>query len=145
MAAKYFRSKQLTVMQQVLRMKTLHPQFSVSIGSCRAVWTGVVVPSSLSEGYIVQVIYDQGRSPHISVLSPKLRRREDGKRIPHTYPGDYLCLYFPPAREWHANKFIADTIIPWISLWLFYYEGWLATDEWHGGGIEHGDGDKDLT
>lgn len=144
MAAKYFSPKQLTVMQQVLRMKTLHPQFSVSIGKGRAVWTGEVTPSALSERYVVQVIYKQGRSPRISVLSPKLRRRADGKPIPHTYPGDELCLYFPPAREWHTNKFIAETIVPWISLWLFYYEGWLATGDWLGGGVEHGDGDKNL-
>jgi len=29
---------------------------------------------------------------------------------------------------------IADTIIAWASEWLFFYELWLATGEWHGGG-----------
>lgn len=130
------------MMQQMLRVKSLHPQFSVSVTARRAVWIGEVRPSALSESYRVQVVYEQGRRPRISVLSPKLRRREDDRPIPHTYPGDFLCLYFPPAREWHPNKFIAETIIPWISLWLFYYEGWLATGEWLGGGIEHGEGEK---
>jgi hypothetical protein len=143
MAAKYFRAKHLTVMQQVLRMKALHPQFSVSATAFRAAWTGEVTPSALSETYVVRVTYEPGRHPRTSVLSPKLRRREDGRPIPHTYAGDFLCLYFPRAREWRADKFIADTIIPWISLWLFYYEGWLATGEWLGGGIDHGGGEKD--
>lgn len=29
---------------------------------------------------------------------------------------------------------IANTIVPWTSEWLFYYEIWLATGQWHGGG-----------
>jgi hypothetical protein len=37
---------------------------------------------------------------------------------------------------------IATTIIPWLSLWLYYYEVWHATGEWMGGGIEHGDATK---
>lgn len=29
---------------------------------------------------------------------------------------------------------ISDTIIPWVADWLLYYELWLATGEWLGGG-----------
>ena len=29
-----------------------------------------------------------------------------------------------------------ETIVPWASLWLYYYEVWHATGEWLGGG-EH--------
>lgn len=25
-------------------------------------------------------------------------------------------------------------IVPWTSLWLYFFEDWLATDEWKGGG-----------
>jgi hypothetical protein len=31
--------------------------------------------------------------------------------------------------------FIDKTIVPWCYLWLFYFEDWLATGEWKGGGI----------
>jgi hypothetical protein len=31
---------------------------------------------------------------------------------------------------------IAHTIIPWSVLWFYFFEGWLATGEWEGGG-EH--------
>ncbi len=34
---------------------------------------------------------------------------------------------------------LADTILPWASLWLFYYEVWLATGEWVGGGEHPGE------
>jgi hypothetical protein len=30
--------------------------------------------------------------------------------------------------------FVADTIVPWIDLWLINYEYWLATGIWFGGG-----------
>ena len=29
---------------------------------------------------------------------------------------------------------IADTIVPWTAEWLVYYEIWLMTGEWYGGG-----------
>jgi hypothetical protein len=29
---------------------------------------------------------------------------------------------------------VADYIIPWISCWLYFYEVWLATGTWIGGG-----------
>jgi hypothetical protein len=32
--------------------------------------------------------------------------------------------------------YIADTIVPWAALWLVFYEYWLATGLWLGGG-EH--------
>jgi hypothetical protein len=45
-----------------------------------------------------------------------------------------LCLYLPSADEWMPTQLIAETIVPWTSLWLFYYETWHATGEWLGGG-----------
>jgi hypothetical protein len=38
---------------------------------------------------------------------------------------------------------IADTIIPWTSEWLFFYELWLASGEWHGGGHDPLSDEKD--
>lgn len=29
---------------------------------------------------------------------------------------------------------IANTIVPWAVEWLFFYEVWLVTGEWGGGG-----------
>jgi hypothetical protein len=29
---------------------------------------------------------------------------------------------------------LAMTVIPWISEWLYFYELWLVTGEWLGGG-----------
>jgi hypothetical protein len=52
------------------------------------------------------------------------------------YDQERLCLYRPHRREWTPAMMIANTIIPWISEWLYFYELWLVTGEWLGGG-EH--------
>jgi hypothetical protein len=39
---------------------------------------------------------------------------------------------------------IAETIIPWTSEWLYFYELWVFTGEWHGGGHAPGS-DEDKT
>lgn len=59
-------------------------------------------------------------------------------KIPHLYPNGSLCLYYPDYNEWHANDSWADSIIPWTSLWLYFFELWIATGEWLGGGIHPG-------
>lgn len=38
---------------------------------------------------------------------------------------------------------IADTIVPWTSLWLHHYEIWLATGIWCGKNEEHPEKDED--
>jgi hypothetical protein len=30
---------------------------------------------------------------------------------------------------------LATTTVPWALLWLFYFESWLVTGAWDGGGI----------
>ena len=129
--------------QQHQRMSALHPQFSLlELKPHLAAWQGRVQPSPLSDTYTVRVRYEKYKGPRILVISPVLRLREGAASIPHTYVGNKLCLYYPDYEEWSSDKYIAETIVPWVSLWLLYYEGWLATGEWLGGGIEHGGGSK---
>jgi len=124
-------------------MKRLHPQFKETVKTEKVQWIGTLTPSGLTNTYVISVSYELGVSPRVSVISPELQSRAEGQRIPHTYKGDYPCLYFPWNKEWTPNKLIALTIIPWASLWLYYYEVWLATGVWLGGGIEH-DQSEDL-
>src|SRR5262245_50222071 len=52
------------------------------------------------------------------------------------YPLNTLCLFLGN-REWHQSIPIADTLVPWASEWLLFYELWLATGgQWLGEG-EH--------
>lgn len=133
MGAKFFKVRRLTIVQQVFAMRQIHPRFECAGKGNEATWLGLVRPSSMSQEYQVKIIYKLGDPPKVWVLSPQLERRSDGKPIPHVYGGPRPCLYLPG--EWNPDRYIADTIVPWTSLWLYYYEVWHATGEWLGGGV----------
>jgi hypothetical protein len=129
--------------QQQQRMRSLHPQFELlKLKPNLVVWQGTVYPLPLSLTYLIRIRYEKYRSPQVSVISPILELHEEASSLPHTFTGDYLCLYYSDYHEWTSDKYVAETIVPWISLWLLYYEAWLATGKWLGGGIEHGSGEK---
>lgn len=92
-------------------------------------------PDSLCREYKVEVRYTGG-IPEVKVLDPPLQRHAGSSRIPHMYKQQRLCLYHPNYGDWTPSKLLADTIVPWISEWLYYYEIWLVTGHWGGGG-EH--------
>ncbi len=141
----YFRakSKRLGMPQQHQRMSVLHPNFGLlNLRPKLVSWQGQVKPLPLSDTYTVQIRYEKYRGPQVWIISPKLELHDGYSSIPHTYVGDYLCLYYPDYDEWTSAKYVAETIVPWISLWLMYYEAWLATGEWLGGGIKHQPKDK---
>jgi hypothetical protein len=100
-------------------------------------WRAVVQPTPLSDWYKIKIVYHQDRTtlPRVWVIDPALQRR-DGKLPPHLYREGNLCLFLPRANEWDSSKPIALTILSWTSLWLYFYELWLATGQWYGGG-EH--------
>lgn len=83
-----------------------------------------------------------GRRPEAYVLQPDLQQLAGGRRPPHIY--DYLngctrlCLFMPSSDEWTPQSWLSDTMLPWTISWLRYYELWLDTDEWEGGGKHPG-------
>lgn len=86
--------------------------------------------------YTVEVSYRLGDSPNVYVLDPALKKRAGSDEpIPHMYSATRLCLYLPRAGEWNKGMYLSQTILPWTSLWLYYYEVWHATGEWLGGGV----------
>lgn len=34
---------------------------------------------------------------------------------------------------------IDQTMVPWSILWLFYFEEWLVSNDWKGGGVHSGE------
>jgi len=99
----------------------------------------------LSVVYTVEIDYALGYKPKAYVLSPSLRSYDEKIKIPHIYENDgpRPCLFLPDNNEWTGNKLIAETIIPWLSLWLFYYEIWLSTGKWLGEGHFSATGKKE--
>ena len=102
----------------------------------RMIWRGNVRPTVMSETYLVEIDYRISEHPDVRVLCPELVRYQD-QSLPHVYPGDLLCLYFPGAKhpEWTPAMWLSETILPWSALWLEFYEHWVVTGQWFGGGV----------
>ena len=132
---KYFLQPMVLVADQAFAMKKLFPDFRCRFANGSAIWTGDLQPNFLSDRYRVRVSYNPNKTPFVNVITPELIER-GSEPIPHMYSKKRLCLFHPRKREWNHRMLIAETIIPWTSLWLFYYEIWQTTGEWLGGG-EH--------
>jgi hypothetical protein len=89
--------------------------------------------------YTVKLCYRLGWRPEVRVLHPTLQVRDGADQIPHSFGDNQLCLHLDG--EWRPTMSLADTIVPWTSDWLLYYELWLATGAWQGGG--HGEPQPD--
>lgn len=124
----------LSLSVQVGKLRKHFPQAKVALKLGQLTWRADLTPTALSRTYSVKLQLGKDRVPRVWLLSPKLETRS-GKRAPHLYPDDRLCVYLPSAREWTTAMPLVDTIVPWVSEWLAHYEVWLATEVWTGGGV----------
>lgn len=126
-------------MQQALRLQQQFPEERAPRVRAGALsWSVSLQPTPLSLTYRVAVRYRQGQRPRVTVVSPRLDSRPD-ELLPHVYPGEELCLYY--GREFvGTEQFIADTIVPWASEWLYFYEHWMSTGVWLGAEAPHAPG-----
>jgi hypothetical protein len=133
---KRFRTPALTLGQQMLAMQQFFPSFHYSRKNNIPTWKGTLQPTDASPVYTVKISYrfdnQFSKSPRVWVVSPKIR--SDAK---HRYRDQSLCLYYPKDQSWTPYKFISETIVPWTSLWLLFYEIWLDTDHWYGPEVAH--------
>ncbi len=98
------------------------------------VWEGPVRPTDLSATYTLRVTLYARKRPVVDVLAPTLISRSGGEAIPHLFPSGSICLHINGG--WDRSHYLHETILPWSSLWLYYYEMWHATGDWLGGGHE---------
>lgn len=148
---------------QIAAMATRWPSFAVVAKEGRgAVWEGTLTP--VKKRYRVRIAYTVPWAiemfsivdvqPRVQVIDPTLERHpefDDGP-VPHVYVNrhavelPYLCLFDPFSLEWSPGDLLADTTVHWTSRYLYFYEGWLVTGKWLGGGRhptaeERGNGD----
>lgn len=133
-----FSERPVSLAEQVYVMKRHFPNFHLRWKKNIVTWIGIIQPAQLSNDYTIKITHQLHQAPDVYVLKPQLTNGREDQSIPHTYPGNRLCLYHPKKREWSQQMHIAETIVPWTSLWLFYYEIWRATGDWLGDG-EHPD------
>ena len=101
-------------------------------------WEFDVKPSDFSKVYRVLLIWDINKvAPSVYILNTELYKVAKERNIPHLYSQEQirLCLYYPTYNEFSRSMSLCETIIPWIYWWLSYYEEWLYSGEWKGGGI----------
>jgi hypothetical protein len=112
-----------------------------------ATWRGTLRP--ILRGYEVRIVYwprRQQNSVQVYLLSPRLQLARRGARdtISHVYLNrrrpekSGLCLFDWRDHEWKPSQPLASTIIPWAAEWLAFYELWLMSGVWEGGGHDHG-------
>jgi len=137
----YPRPQELTTLNQWLRLKTNPLGGDGGVVRGQLTWDFRVRPTPLSREYDARLTYRSGQRPKIVVRRPDLTALAAGKPLPHVYPGvpPPLCLYLPRAGDWTPSLALADTVLPWTYLWLAYFEDWLVSGEWHGGGVHPGD------
>lgn len=106
------------------------------------VWQGDFTPTPLSYTYRLKIEYQKGNYPKVYIVNPKpLPLAAGASKLPHTYDSkkQRICLFKPDLWEWTSSMSIADTIVHWAVLWMFFYESWVCTGKWLGGG--HGNWD----
>ncbi|MEP2784853.1 MAG: hypothetical protein ABJO67_13585 [Pseudoruegeria sp.] len=106
----------------------------------RLEWRFDAQPTPLSRTYRVTLVPVPRETPDVRIADPDLRVLSHGRELPHIYHNpDRLCLYLPGTGQWDASKRLDQTIVPWTHLWLIYFEEWLSSDDWKGGGQHPGD------
>ena len=132
--------KRLSIAQQFLLLRTSKLcAGSGELANGHLVWRFKARPTPLSREYEIEIKYERSGVPNVRVLQPDLTELAQGREIPHVYHDPLsLCLYLPRKNQWHEGLRLDQTIATWAVLWLYYFEDWLATDEWKGEG-EHPD------
>jgi hypothetical protein len=134
----YRRAPALTAVQQFVNLK-INPickgEGGVRLGTLN--WEFTAQPDPLSRLYRVRIQFRQGGVPQVFVIDPDLSLLAEGRKLPHVYDQTpaQLCLYLPGTGEWSPSRRISETIVPWTFLWLWYFEEWLVSDAWKGGGL----------
>lgn len=133
------KSNRVSLVNQNIALREMFPDCEIRrFKEYSIIWTHKLLPSPLSASYVVQIRYVRKKGIKVYVLDPKpLQLAKGHSSLPHVYSHEHqeLCLYH--GNEWHPGMFYTQTIVPWIVEWLNHYEVWVATGNWHGGGITH--------
>lgn len=146
---RYCKSSPVSLIQQTVALCSTYKGASCSIDkkNKQLFWSGKICPTALSKKYTAVLEYRLGKSPKVWIVGDELEKLDD-IAFPHKFEIDVenkmvrICLY--RYSEFSSSKLLSKTIIPWTVEWLYFYELWLATGEWLGGG-EHPDDGKTKT
>ena len=100
--------------------------------------------------YTLLIEHIFGYEPRIYVVNPIIDMSNSitihtyGLRSPLSYSRKLprICVTLPQKHEWDGLMGFNETIVPWAIEWTEFYELWLISGEWHGGGVHPTDGGK---
>lgn len=147
---RFSQRRPLTLAQQYVNLRS-NPVCAGAgtLQPARLVWRYSTAPTPISRDYDIRIDFRQGATPQVFVDAPDLSELAQSRRLPHVYEQKppRLCLYLPRSGQWGNWMRIDLTLVPWTSLWLYYFEDWLASGSWRGGGVhphsaEPGNDDK---
>ena len=126
------------IISQIADLKKHYMDVNYTFKKQRFIVSIQLKPTENSMTYNVKYVIDVG-STIVNVFVDGLNKFNcNDLRIPHLYSNGSLCLYYPKDHEWDYHDLWSETLIPWTSLWLYFFEIWLVTGEWIGGGIHAG-------
>lgn len=132
----------IPVQTQMRMLLKDYPQSKGTLINGKGQWYLTVKPTPKSEEYKLRISFIHGVCPIIEVVKPNnLVRKMEEADFNHIYRDSkhgkqMLCLY--AEGEWTPQKFISKTIVPWAAEWCYFYEVWLDTGKWLGGGYHKG-------
>lgn len=122
----------VSLQDQMNAIRSNYPNWKCWVqGDNHLVLVGEVQPTIVSPTYKARIVYQQGKNPEVRIIEPELRLFPGKKSLPHVFnnSGDPLCLFF--FYEFNNRKdLLSETVIVWVTWWLYYYEIWLQTGEW---------------
>jgi len=133
------RSKGISTALQLEKIKEYYPDTEVLKHTDKHLSITLnVKPTALSESYDLKIDFSKNGTGSVAVyvINQKLKIAKNRKTLPHVYDNETqkLCLFTPKKKEWNLRRTLIDYIIPWALEWLDFYEHWLISGEWLGGG-----------
>jgi len=131
-----FRPREYRLIEQKMMILNQYPDSECDISNNKLLWKGNLCPNPLSRIYQVKIEYTIHKRPQVIVYGDCIFNTE--LMPPHVFKIDRvkkeinICVHLPA--EFNSHILIVKTIIPWTIEWLYFYEMWLATGEWCGGG-----------
>lgn len=137
---KYFNKsneRKKEILLQRISITKKFPETKCNVQVDRIIFELKFQPSPVSPFYKILINYPLYETIEVWACISNYDEIKD-KNIPHIYSKNpikkrlRLCLYY--GDEFKRGMSIVETLIPWTVEWLYYYELWLATGKWLGGG-----------
>lgn len=135
---KKYANDTISLDKQLYRLRKKFPQGKGYIRKGKLVWHCNLQLGEEYGQYKIKLLYDLYSSPKVFAIEPNLYELTGGIEPPHIYIFNEdvtkLCLFYPSSNEWSSDKYLSETVVPWACLWFMYFNGWMATGKWYGGG-----------